>query len=316
LRLDIRYWEIWNELENRPNMWTGTDAEFFRLFDTTSRAIKRRFPGVRVGGPAIGNVGSIQDGRLEPSPFFARFLEHCRDERVPLDFFSWHRYSDDPREIADISRGVRDRLDREGFAKTESHLNEWNYLPDNDWIPVLPGGQGVARERFYDRMGGAEGAAFDLCVLLSLQDCPLDQAEFYAGDTNPFGLFSRHGVPRKTFHAFKAFRGLLDTPIRVEASGGRPGQREIAAGTNRERTAMTILVADRGSVDASVPLRITDWPWEGKAEFEIFAIDAGHDLESVGRGELPARPGRIDLAGRGPAVFQIRVKRPDGQRPW
>ena len=33
------------------------------------------------------------------------------------------------------------------------------------------------------------------------------------------GLFTFHGVPRKNFHAMKAFRRLLDTPLRAEAAG-------------------------------------------------------------------------------------------------
>ena len=39
-RYGIRYWEIWNEPENRPAMWTGTDEEFLRLYSTAARAIK------------------------------------------------------------------------------------------------------------------------------------------------------------------------------------------------------------------------------------------------------------------------------------
>ena len=27
----IRYWEIWNEPENRPAMWTGTDEDYLAL---------------------------------------------------------------------------------------------------------------------------------------------------------------------------------------------------------------------------------------------------------------------------------------------
>jgi hypothetical protein len=49
-------------------------------------------------------------------------------------------------------------------------------------------------------------------------------ANYYTADTNPFGLFTRDGVPRKTFHAFRAFTALLATPIRLEASGGDPSR--------------------------------------------------------------------------------------------
>ena len=93
-------------------------------------------------------------------PFVKKFLEHCGRDGAPLDFFSWHLYSAEPRNLAERARGVRGMLDRHGFAKAESHLNEWNYLPDNDWGPVMLKGQGEPRKRFYERMHGPEGAAF------------------------------------------------------------------------------------------------------------------------------------------------------------
>src|SRR4051794_1736392 len=59
-RYDIRYWEIWNEPDNRPNCWTGSDEDYFRLYATAAKAIKARFPNARVGGPAAGNVGRVE----------------------------------------------------------------------------------------------------------------------------------------------------------------------------------------------------------------------------------------------------------------
>ncbi len=32
----IEYWEIWNEPENRPVMWTGDDAQFLRLYQVAA----------------------------------------------------------------------------------------------------------------------------------------------------------------------------------------------------------------------------------------------------------------------------------------
>ena len=110
----------------------------------------------------MGNVGKLKDlegGAFEPSPFTAKFLDFCKRESVPLDFFSWHNYAKDPRVPAAYARGVRDLLDRTGFPRTESHLTEWNYLPDDNWMPLLRP-TAAPREKFYDRIGGAEGAAF------------------------------------------------------------------------------------------------------------------------------------------------------------
>src|SRR5574340_370894 len=64
-RHKIRYWEIWNEPENRPAMWSGTDEDYYRLYSAASKAIKAQCPDVLVGGPAVGNTGRMVGETLE-----------------------------------------------------------------------------------------------------------------------------------------------------------------------------------------------------------------------------------------------------------
>jgi hypothetical protein len=135
-RYGIRYWEIWNEPENRPACWTGSDEEYFVLYRTAARALKSRWPELKIGGPAVGATGSLKGGRFEPTEFVRGFLELCRRESLSLDFFSWHRYSDEPAELSERARNIRALLDEFGFSKTESHLNEWNFLPGKTWAPT------------------------------------------------------------------------------------------------------------------------------------------------------------------------------------
>src|SRR5262245_10791984 len=58
----IRYWEIWNEPENRPSMWSGSDQDYFRLYRIAARAIKKHNPQLKVGGPAVGYSGELRSG--------------------------------------------------------------------------------------------------------------------------------------------------------------------------------------------------------------------------------------------------------------
>ena len=51
MKLPIKYWEIWNEPDNRPNCWTGTDEEYFNLYATTAALLRKEFPGIKIGGP-------------------------------------------------------------------------------------------------------------------------------------------------------------------------------------------------------------------------------------------------------------------------
>ncbi len=276
----IRYWEIWNEPENRPVCWTGTDAEYFRLYATAARTLKARFPELQIGGPAVGALGGFDGaGRFQPTEFVSAFLDFCRRENAPLDFFSWHCYSADPGEFAARAKAVRAMLDTRGFAKTESHLNEWNYLPDNSWKGVSGKAEPPARQRFYERMAGAEGAAFLASALIALQDAPVDVCTIFHGELGGFGLFNEHGVPQKNYHALSAFHSLLDTPRRVEVRGAIPGKLAVAAGLDAGRRKAQVLISNFALPADGISIAITNLPWRGKSTVEVRVVDAAHALE-------------------------------------
>ncbi len=309
-RFDIRYWEIWNEPENRPAMWTGTPEQFYRLYATAAKAIKGQWPLLKVGGPSLGHQGDYRDGKLKPSEFLRGFLDFIQRERAPLNFFSWHLYSNNPSEPARRARAVRAFLDGEGFAKTESHLNEWNYLPDDDWKPMTAS-QGEARERWYARQGGVEGAAFVAGALIELQDAPLDVANYYSADNQPFGMFTLHGAPKKTYHAFKAFRALLDTPMRADTRGDPAGRVKVLAGIRMDGGAATVFASSLDSGEAGSPLKVRGLPWNGSVEVEVRRIDAERDLEVVRKLVVPVDSVQLPLGLKGPGVVLISLRPQD-----
>lgn len=76
-------WEVWNE----PNIsyWKGTEQEYFKLYDSTAFAVKRALPAARIGGPATTGPGWSVAAR-----WLREFLAHCADNKIPLDFISYH----------------------------------------------------------------------------------------------------------------------------------------------------------------------------------------------------------------------------------
>lgn len=306
LRLGIRDWEIWNEPDNRPACWTGTDEDYFRLYQVTARTLKSLWPDLRVGGPAVGNPGRLVNGSLEPSRFLAGFLAFCRDNALPLDFFSWHCYSDDPEEFVVRARAIRTLLDSHGFTDTTSHLNEWNYLPGNDWAPMLPGGQGAARERMFAAIGGAEGAAFAVAALLRLQDAPVAMANYFSADNQGFGLFTPAGEPRLNYHAFLAFRELLDAPVRLAVAGTRPAGVTLAAGRDRAGTELRVLVSRPAADNGALILRFANLPWP-RLRGEALWLDQGH----TPRTNTVAEPAPVlRLPPGGPDAVFLRLRAP------
>ncbi|MBN1844094.1 MAG: hypothetical protein JW810_00300 [Sedimentisphaerales bacterium] len=303
----IRYWEIWNEPENRPNMWSGTNQQYYRLYATAARTIKAAFPDLRVGGPSVGATGELVDGKLIPTDFVTGFLDVCRSGDVPLDFFSWHTYSGDPYVFRLKARALRALLDSYGFTKTELHLNEWNYLPDDDWTPMGPAGQGARRRQWYDRMGGAAGAAFVVCTLIDLQDSPVDVANYYRGDSNPFGLFDRHATPKKTFYAMKAFRMLLDCPQRLVTVMNRPGQPAVCAGMNPEANEAIVLIGYFDGADQQIRLHIRNFPRLAGTAWQLYRLDGRYDLEQVRSGRLDDGAA-LDETIQAPGVLLWRLR--------
>jgi len=310
-RYAIRYWEVWNEPENRPAMWSGSDEDYWRLYTVTAKALKARWPDLKVGGPGAGYSGEVADGRLKPAPLVAGLVERCKRESAPLDFLSWHIYTDDPEAVLARAKAVRRWLDDSGFAKTESHLNEWNYLPGNDWGPML-GRDPKVRRAWYERQGGPEGAAFTACVLIGLQDAGVDVANFYSADSGGFGLFDEFGGPKKNFYAFKAFRAVLDTPHRVEATGGEAGRLAVLAGVDAAKQEATILLSHYREATGPITVEVKNLPWEGATGVEVLVADAARDLAKVQAVELPAKALKLTVDLPAPAVGLIKLRKAGG----
>ncbi|MCX6930422.1 MAG: hypothetical protein NT154_45540 [Verrucomicrobia bacterium] len=312
-RYNIRYWEVWNEPENQPAMWTGTDDQYFQLYERTAKAIKARWPDLKVGGPSLGYTGEFKEGQFQAGDFLLRFLRHCRDHHVPMDFFSWHRYANDPSDYARRARALRQVLDEHGFRQTESHFNEWNYLPNEDWRPMMKEGQGLMREQWSAEMGGPKGAAFAAWALISLQDAPVDAANFYTAEVQMFGMFSLNGVPRKNFYAFKAFRTLLDTPRRVKTPPCEAGRIAVCAGLNSENTRAAILLSNFNTADGATDLVVRGLPWSAPTGFELYLVDGSHDFQLARRAAL-GTDSRLTLAElKAPGVALLKLLQLPGQ---
>jgi xylan 1,4-beta-xylosidase len=299
----IRYWEIWNEPENRPVMWSGTDEDYFQLYRVTSRAIRKEFPQLQLGGPAVGYSGQFVNGQFHASEFVMNFLTLCRRESLPLDFFSWHCYTDDPAELVQRSRAIRQLLDRHGFTSTESHLNEWNFLPGNTWKPIgKTSGTPESRQRFYEEMSGPAGAAFTAAALMQLQDAPLDMVNFFHGANGPFGLFNEHGVRQKNYFAMLAFNTLLRTP-RCVVAVAPASQLTVAAGINAAAAEANVLISNPALSPALLRLVSVNFPWSGDARVTVRVVDDMHSFTELSG--VTVRDGIVEFSLRRSSVALV-----------
>lgn len=168
-RLNIRYWEIWNEPDQDPDdapnkrTWGGTAAQFFDLYETAAKHLKSCFPHLSIGGPALTYDENWAD----------TFLSEMRKRGVSIDFFSWHIYCTDPAPITERAARIKALLEKHGYGDSESILNEWNYV--SDWS-----------EGFLDSVKtihGIKGAAFTMACICAAQQSSIDMLMYY--DTRP-----------------------------------------------------------------------------------------------------------------------------------
>jgi xylan 1,4-beta-xylosidase len=97
--------EVWNEA-NLSVFWSGTPAEYWRLYEISARAVKDVDPGIRVGGPASAAVGWVDDQlRVD----------------APVDFVSTHVYGTPPLDLRPLAGGRPLLWTEWGVTATHGH---------------------------------------------------------------------------------------------------------------------------------------------------------------------------------------------------
>ena len=166
------------------------------------------------------------------------------------------------------------------------------------------------RRKCFDAIGGAPGAAFSAAALILLQDAPVDAANYYAGDTKPFGLFDELGAPRKPFHVFRAFRSLLETPVRVEARVQGAEDLAACAGLSKDGASASVFLARfRAGARRASRVRLENLPWTGGSRWEVLVVEREKDFESSLGGDAAGSSIDIEISLEAPWAALVTVRR-------
>lgn len=258
----VKYWEIWNEPDNNPVCWTGTEDQFFEFFEIAAKHLKEKFPSVKVGGPAYAEW-SVDNGTVE------KFVKYMSKKNVPLDFLSWHTYSRNVDDYLRRAKIIRKALDDYGYKNTESILNEWNYLI----------GWGDLKGSF-KKIHDIEGACLTAAVMSSAQYSSVDMLMYYdARPTAWNGLFAPYTMERlKGFYPFLWFSKLYEIGKQVAAASDDEAIYAVAS-SNNERTAImvTYYTYDEQAREKNVKISLDDIK-----EYEITVLSREKNAEVVG----------------------------------
>ncbi|WP_412070989.1 GH39 family glycosyl hydrolase [Paenibacillus alvei] len=212
------YFEVWNEPDLSGVCWAGTKEEYFAFYASTVQAIKSVSPELKVGGPALGY------GSLWNDTWAEEFLAYCSDHQVPLDFFSFHVYSEYPflKEEADslttimppsffresIER-MKAKLSETPYRDVELFMTEWNFsLYDRNLIHDTMFMAPFVIYHALTTLGSMKGLAF-WCFTDIFEESIVPPSHFYGG----FGLINRDGLKKPSYYAFQLLHKLGDQVI-------------------------------------------------------------------------------------------------------
>jgi len=208
----IRYVEIWNE--PGAQFWPGQTMAAFRAFYVSvATELRQAFPTLKIGGPGWAPSGwAAPTGQVDVQAF----LDQVRSAGAPLDFLSWHVYSNDPQSFVQAAQFYRSELDQRGMQLTESHISEWNTQTGD-----------AATGTDLDLRTGALGAAIMTEAWIRLQGTDVSVSTVYRGNDTAsnlptfHGLFYADGSPKKIADAFDLWSDMAACP--TELSGTATG---------------------------------------------------------------------------------------------
>ena len=267
--MNIEYWEIWNEPDLDPDdsthkrCWGGTAAQFYELYNITAVHLKKCFPNLKIGGPA---VAGLKEAWLRP--FFAGLT-------VKPDFFSWHVYACTVEKVRDKIRYARALLDEYGMQDVESILNEWNYVRgwhDDVWLYSLKAEKGL------------KGAAFIAATMAMSQYEPLDNLMFY--DARPGGMNSLYCTDRineclKGYYPFYMFNQLYTQDHAVAVERESADVWAAAAKGEEQNVMVSYFNDDDNAPEKTVKVEFKGVENPAGVKLEYYLLDADHDCELV-----------------------------------
>jgi xylan 1,4-beta-xylosidase len=206
------YFEVWNE----PNLdfWAGDpkEATYYELYDHAALVVKRVSPRLRVGGPSTAQAAWVD-----------RFLAHCKEKNIPVDFASTHVYGNDKAEdvfgtheqiprnqmVCRAVKKVHDQIAASPFPNTPLIWSEFNasYMNEPAVTDTAFMGPWMA-----DTIRQCDG----LTAMMSywtfsdvFEEQGVVKTPFYGG----FGLLAAGGIPKPALNDFALLHQLGDTRL-------------------------------------------------------------------------------------------------------
>lgn len=209
------YFEVWNEPNLTPGFWTGTQEEYFKLYQYSAKAVKDVNKEYRVGGPAT--AGAAWEVEL---------IDFCKKNNIPLDFISTHAYGvkqgfldefghsgtvldTNPMSVSIDVLNSRREISNSSRPGLELHYSEWS----SSYTPADPIHDSYHQAAFVlDRIKKVGDAATSMSywVFTDIFEEPgIRFTPFHGG----FGLLNYQAINKPVFYAYKFLNQLGNTEL-------------------------------------------------------------------------------------------------------
>ncbi len=194
------------EIGNEPNLsafWNGSMSEFLNLYTVVSARLTQLGVSFKIGGPGLADINLTQ--------WTTNVLSTVNTHGVPLDFFSWHAYWDNPAQVIHAIHTVTTLLDDNGFYDCERVFDEWgqDLSSDTQWGTMQAALHATAV------LIGAADNGIDIACFSITKDTPMPPPTWILfGPEANFGLLTRNPTTAKpSFHALKPFVAITENPV-------------------------------------------------------------------------------------------------------
>jgi len=209
------YFEVWNEPNLSPGFWSGTQAEYFKLYQYSANAIKSVNKDFRVGGPATAGAAWVPE-----------MIEFCSKNEVPIDFISTHTYgveqgfldeygnsgtvlSKNPMAVSGDIINSHKQITNSARPNLQLHYTEWSssYTPAD---PIHDSYHEAAYILKKIKQTGNAANSMSYWVFTDIFEEPGPRfTPFHGG----FGLLNTQGINKPAFYSYKFMNQLGKTEL-------------------------------------------------------------------------------------------------------
>jgi xylan 1,4-beta-xylosidase len=280
------YFEVWNE----PNLdfWVGNPKEetYYQLYDHAVAAIKRVNSRLLVGGPSTAQAAWVD-----------RFLAHCKDKNIPVDFASTHVYGNDKAEdvfgtheqiprnqmVCRSVKKVHDQITVSAFPKMPLIWTEYNAAYDNEPAVTDSAYMGPFLANTIRECDGLTQMMSYWTFSDVFEEQGVVKTPFYGG----FGLFAAGSIPKPAFNDFALLHHLGEARLDVNSDAALVTKRKD--GTLAIATWNLFLPEEAGSAKM-ITLRFRNVPAVKSVRVTIVDKEHGSPLPAWDKMGKPVSP--------------------------